>query len=243
MTRRAHDPPYAGVAFDCDSTLATIEGIEELTRGNAEVAALTAAAMDGVVPLEDVYGRRLELVRPTRADVERIGPAYVETAVAGAAELVAALHFLGKRVAIVSGGLLPPVQHLARHLGIEDALTRAVDIRFGPDGAYAGFDDASPLARRGGKTEVVRALFPDGDVVLVGDGATDLEARDVCARFVAFAGVEMRADVVAGADRSVLEPDLAALVPHLLSPGEIDRLAAASGAPFASLLARAGGTA
>ena len=55
----------------------------------------------------------------------------------------------------------------------------------------------------------MRALFPDGDVVLVGDGATDLEARDVCARFVAFAGVELRADVVAGADRSVLEPDLA----------------------------------
>ncbi|MEM1449914.1 MAG: HAD-IB family phosphatase [Planctomycetota bacterium] len=240
MARRPRNPPYGAVVFDCDSTLATIEGIEELTRGNAEVADLTAAAMDGRVPLEEVYGRRLALVRPTRADVDRIGPGYVATAVPGAADLVAALRWLDKRVAVVSGGLLPPVAHFAAHLGVDPGLVRAVDVRFEADGAYAGFDDASPLARRGGKLDVVRELFPDADVALVGDGATDLEAADACASFIAFAGVEERPDVVRGADRVVRRLDLAALVPHLLATDEIERLAGAQGGRFDALLQRAG---
>ncbi|MEM9379650.1 MAG: HAD-IB family phosphatase [Planctomycetota bacterium] len=240
MPRRPRNPPYGGVVFDCDSTLATIEGIEELTRGNAEVASLTAAAMDGRVPLEEVYGRRLELVRPTRADVDRIGHAYVEAEVPHAADLVAALRWLDKRVAIVSGGLLPPVVRFAEHIGVDADLVRAVDVRFGGSGAYAGFEADSPLARRGGKLDVVRELFPGGDVALVGDGATDLEAADACARFVAFAGVEERPDVVAGADRVVRALDLAALVPHLLTDEEVARLAGAGGDRFDALLSRAG---
>ena len=43
MARNVHGPPFAGVVFDCDSTLSTIEGIEELTAGHVEIAELTAA--------------------------------------------------------------------------------------------------------------------------------------------------------------------------------------------------------
>jgi phosphoserine phosphatase len=224
------EPPFGTVVFDCDSTLSAIEGIEELARENAEVAELTAQAMDGRLPLEQVFARRLELVRPSRADVERIGRRYVEHLVPHADRLIAALQGLGKRVVIVSGGLLPAVRHLARHLGVPDEDVHAVDLQHDESGAYAGFDEASPLARSGGKPAVLEALRRDGErLALVGDGATDLEAAPLVDRFVAFAGVERRAAVLAAARRRCLEPDFRALVPLLLSAEEIATLSAEPG--------------
>lgn len=223
-------PPYGTVVFDCDSTLSAMEGIEELAAGHvAELAAMTRAAMEGSVPLEAVYGRRLELVRPTRADVERIGRLYVEKLLPHARELVAALLALGKDVRVVSGGLLPAVAHLARALGIDGGAVAAVDVRFDAAGGYAGFDEGSPLARSGGKALVLERIARRpgaGPVAFVGDGATDLEAAHLVARFVAYGGVERRASVFEAALVTCEAPDLAALVPWLLSPAEIEALAA-----------------
>lgn len=225
MTLPDREPPYGTVVFDCDSTLSAMEGIEELARDNAEVARLTADAMDGRVPLEQVFARRLELVRPSRADVERIGRLYVERLVPRADRLIAALRELGKRVVVVSGGLLPAVRHLARALGVPDGDVHAVDIRHDAAGAYAGFDTASPLARSGGKIEVLAALRRPGErLAFVGDGATDLEAAHLADRFVAFAGVERRPAVLERARVRCLEPDFRALATLLLSPDEIARL-------------------
>lgn len=220
-------PPYALVAFDCDSTLSAMEGIEELAREHAEVKALTRAAMEGTIPLEEVFGRRLALVRPSRADLERIAQQYVEKLVPGVAALVAALHALGKEVHVVSGGLLPAVRHLATTLEIPPERVHAVDLRFDALGAYAGFDTHSPLARAGGKIEVLRALTrPGAPLAFVGDGATDLEAAPVCARFVAYGGVERRERVLAAARVKSVEPDFRSLVPLLLSAQEIATLQA-----------------
>ncbi|MDA1266495.1 MAG: HAD-IB family phosphatase [Planctomycetota bacterium] len=233
MSSRPHGParPFGTVVFDCDSTLSSIEGIEDLAVGREdEVRALTDRAMNGELPLEDVYGARLELIRPTAADVERIGARYIETALPHAAQLVSALHHLGKRVAIVSGGLLPPVRALAAHLGIPAAEVDAVGVFFDSAGAYAGFDTDSPLARAGGKLEVVRALAEGEDarppLVLIGDGATDLEAAPLCERFIAFGGVVRREQVFAAADVTCAVPDLAALVPLILTSEEQAHLAA-----------------
>ncbi len=221
-------PPYGTVVFDCDSTLSTIEGIEELARlagrHEAELATLTDQAMNGIVPLEEVYGRRLELIRPTRAEVEAVGERYVATQLPNAGRLIASLRELGKRVAIVSGGVLSAVLRLGEALGLGPEDVFAVELSFAPDGSYAGFDEASPLARAGGKVEVVRALAATspGAVALVGDGATDLEAAGEVARFVAFGGVERRGLVFAEAAVTCAAPDFLALAPLLLTPAELD---------------------
>lgn len=231
MDRRPEPPPYRGIFFDCDSTLASIEGIEALAADapeavRARIAELTAAAMEGRMPLEDAYGARLETIRPSRADVERIGELYVRHALPNGRELMDALHALDKAVFVVSGGLLAPVQHLAEHLGIPRKRAMAVDVHFEEDGSYAGFDSSSPLARAGGKLEVLSALRPQhGPLALVGDGATDLEAAPACARFIGFAGVEARQGVLAAADATSSQPDLASLLTLLCSPAEIARLA------------------
>lgn len=203
---------FRTVVLDCDSTLSTIEGIEELAgERRADVAALTDAAMRGEIRLEQVYGRRLALVRPSREAVAALGRRYVETLVPDARETVAALRTSGIVVRIVSGGLLEPVVALARALGLTAGDVAAVAARFDEHGAYAGFDEASPLARAEGKREQVerwRAQLPR-PLLLVGDGATDLEARDAADGFVAFAGVVERPAVVAAADIVVRARSLA----------------------------------
>ena len=216
---------YPTVVLDCDSTLSALEGIETLAAGvRDEVAALTASAMAGDVPLEEVYGRRLELIRPRREDVEALIPRYVEGLVDDAAATVFALTAAGVTVRIISGGLLPAVAGLARHLWLDDDAVSAVPVRFDETGEYAGFHEVGP-ARAGGKAEVIRewktAGLP-GPVMFVGDGATDLEAADDVELFVAYAGVVERPAVVAAAPVVIRSRSLAPILPLALGRDEPD---------------------
>jgi phosphoserine phosphatase len=200
------------VVFDCDSTLSAIEGIDELAASQrAEVEALTESAMRGDVPLEAVYGARLDLIRPDRARVAGLARQYVERLVPDAAAVVAALRAEGIAVRILSGGLLPAVLAVADALSLSHDDVAAVDIRFADDGTYAGFDEQSPLARSRGKCEVLaawRSAHPAG-MMLVGDGATDAEAATVVDVFVAYTGVVERAAAVAAADVVIRSASLA----------------------------------
>lgn len=220
---------FGTVVFDCDSTLSGIEGIDELAGPHREeVVRLTDAAMVGNVPLDKVYGRRLALIRPTRAQVAAIGALYVERLVPDAQEVVRALREAGVRVCVLSGGLLPAVQALALVLGVPASDVEAVDIRFDAADQYAGFDDASPLARAGGKYEVMarwRASLP-APIMLVGDGATDLEASPAVDLFVAFAGIADRAAVTIAADVVIRARTLAPVLPLALGGRTPDERAA-----------------
>ncbi len=223
--------PFRSVWFDCDSTLSTIEGIDELAlRAGPEVAErvarLTDDAMNGSLPLERVYGARLDAIRPDRAACEEIGRRYVARAVSDAGEVCAALRSLGKRLGILSGGLRACVLPLAEHLGIASEQVHAVELHFDATGGYAGFDVDCPLARSGGKPLLLRRLL-DADArpaALVGDGITDLETADVLDRFVGFGGVVTRESVASRASHWAAGPGLATALPHLLTPDETYRL-------------------
>jgi phosphoserine phosphatase len=203
---------FGSVIFDCDSTLSAIEGIEELAHAHREeIARLTEAAMRGEIPLEDVYGRRLALVRPTRDQVNALGDRYVRTLVTDARETIAALLSEHIEVRVMSGGIRQAVVTLAISLGLTERAVAAVDVHFDENGEYAGFDEDSPLARSGGKRIVLERWLPElpRPIMLVGDGATDLEARPPADTFVAFTGVVERPVVIEAADAIVRTPSLA----------------------------------
>lgn len=219
------------VIFDCDSTLCAIEGIQVLGAAHRdEIARLTTSAMQGQIPLEDVYARRLALARPAKADLDALAAEYVSALVPDARDVVRALDAEGIDVRIVSGGLRPAVLAVALALGVREEHVAAVDLRFDDAGSYCGFDESSPLSRSGGKRAVIDAWHPPvpRPSMLVGDGATDLEARPAVDAFVAFAGVVRRKDVVERADHVIDGPSLAPVVPLALG-----------GAPPRSSLARA----
>jgi phosphoserine phosphatase len=240
-------PPAASfrvIFFDCDSTLTTIEGIDELARLKGQydhIADLTRRAMDGEIKLEEVFAARLDRLRPTRADLRRIAQAYRETMVPEAKETIAALRASGCEVYIVSGGLLPAVQEFARSLGLPGRYVRAVPIEFdqlsgqwwryeldryggNPDERYLSLPP-TPLIETQGKRQIITELGgAEKRTMLVGDGVTDLEARDAVKLFVGFGGAVKRDRVAAEAAVYISANSLAPVVPLALSPEDAGQL-------------------
>jgi len=191
--------------LDVDSTVSGIEGIDWLARRRGgdvatDIARLTADAMRGAIPLENVYGRRLSFIQPTRAEIDALSEAYIAAIAPDCPSVITALRHAGIALVLVSGGIRQALLPLARHLNIGATNLRAVDIRFDADGNYAGFDEASPLATSSGKASVVASLHLPRPVLAVGDGQTDLAMRPSVDSFAAFTGFVARDTVVRAAD-------------------------------------------
>jgi phosphoserine phosphatase len=191
---------------DCDSTLSSIEGIDELARLSnpaifSEVVALTNAAMDGEVPLDAVFSRRMEIIRPDRNIAEKVMQCYLDNIVPGVAELISKAKSNGWIPVILSGGFAPLIEPLARHLGIQHV--EAVPLHFNELGVYSGYGEDYPTTRNLGKNEIIRewrkAMLP-ARVVMIGDGISDLETKPDVDVMVGFGGVVRREKVMDGAD-------------------------------------------
>ena len=192
--------------IDCDSTLSTIEGIDELARGKGgdvfeRVVELTNAAMNGEVPIGEVFPRRMEMIRPDRELCDAVAALYVETIVPGAEEMIRELKEAGWLPVILSGGFAPLIQPLADRLGI--AHVEAVPLYFHEDGSYKGYGEDYPTTRNLGKNEVIRewkqALLPER-VAMMGDGMSDLETKPDVDAFIGFGGVVARPKIEQGSD-------------------------------------------
>jgi len=208
------------VCFDCDSTLSCVEGIDELARRAGlfdKVAALTELAMNGEVTLQEVYENRLTLIKPDKTALDWLAQLYINEVVPGARDTIAALVKQKKPVHIVSGGLRQAILPLAEFLGVPPQQVHAVDVWFDEQGAYLGFAKDSPLAKSGGKGKICQQIMNKKQTVaMIGDGKTDLEARQAGATVIGFGGVVARDAVKQQADFFVSEPSLLGVLDFLL---------------------------
>ena len=205
------------VFFDVDSTLVEIEGIDVLANGNAEIARLTDAAMNGEIPLEEVYGRRLEVVKPTRKMLDDLAQEYIARQLPDAGEVIAELRNSGVDVHLVTAGIEQAILPLAESLGLAPRAVHAVRVMLDAEGNYVDFDRKSPLTKQGGKEIVVMNVRSraKGKVAFVGDGVSDLETRAVVHLFVGFGGVKRRERVERESDVYITEKSLRPLLPLL----------------------------
>lgn len=225
------------IFFDCDSTLSAIEGVDELARlkgKEGRVGLLTQKAMDGDLDLADVYGKRLKAIRPTRGQLASIEQLYWDQIVADAQAVVAALHYLGKQVFIISGGLATPVRGFGERLGVPAERIRAVELEFNElsgnwwkyyePGARANESyldyDQGPLTISAGKPQIVQELAGSrwGRRMMIGDGVSDLRTKETVDLFVGFGGVVRREKVEAGSDVYVYASSLAPILPMAAGP-------------------------
>ena len=211
---------FDGICFDCDSTLSRIEGIDELARSAGlfeQVAALTDAAMNGEIPLEQIYGKRLEMIKPDKAAVERLADLYIAEMVDGVAETIKTLQEHRKKIHIISGGLRQAILPLAALLAIPEENVHAVDVFFDENGNYRDFAHNSALAVSGGKARICRKIrLSTSSLVMIGDGKTDLEAKLAGAYMIGFGGVVQRPIVQEQADFYVADASLTAILPYVL---------------------------
>ncbi len=190
------------IAFDCDSTLSAIEGIDELARlaGDdvfRQVEDLTNQAMNGEIPIEEIFERRLELIRPTRQQCDEIGKQYLDAIEPTAQETIIKLKESGWECIIISGGFVACIEPLANHLEISSI--EAVPLYFDDHGNYLGFDKDYPTTRNGGKPEILEKIAREHSadfVVMVGDGVSDLETAGLADQFIGFTRYAARPQIL-----------------------------------------------
>ena len=201
------------VAFDVDSTVCEDEGIDELgayVGAGERVEAITKKAMEGGMPFGEALQARLEAMAITREQLETYVAKNPPKYSPGIKELIAALRASGKEVYLVSGGFRQMIAPVAKGLGIPVENIYANTITFNEDGSLKGYDAGEFTSRSGGKAEAVKHIKSSrgyNTMVMVGDGATDLEAKipggaDIV---VGYGGAQRRAKVEAEADWFVLD--------------------------------------
>lgn len=194
------------VCFDVDSTVCTEEGIDVLadSLGCGEaVSALTKRAMEGGMSYSESLSARLELMRPSEANVAECLEKHPAQLSPGIDTLVDTLTASGKQVWLVSGGFKQLISPVADKLGVPQERLIANVLLFDDKGDFNGFDRSQPTSQTGGKAKVVQMLVDDHklpSVVMVGDGATDMEARPPAKAFVGYGGVVTRPSIKEGAD-------------------------------------------
>lgn len=208
------------ICFDCDSTLSKIEGIDELGKKaglQQQMAAMTNAAMNGEITLEAVYKKRLNLLKPSKSHINWLAELYISKIVEGTIEVFKALLATNKQTYIISGGIRQAILPLAKKLGLAANCVHAVEIYFNKDNAYIDFDQQSPLAKTGGKAVICTQIHKLGkSMVMIGDGKTDLEAKQAGAKVIGFGGVIQRSIVSKQADIYIQDPSLTTILPYLL---------------------------
>lgn len=174
--RRLSD--YGLICFDMDSTLITIECIDELADfagKKAEVSAVTEAAMRGEIDYRESLRRRLALLAGLDARV--LARVYGERLLLsqGARELLEAAQAAGLRTAILSGGFTYFTERLRIELGFDFATSNELEISGGKlTGKVLGeIVDAQAKAAHLQRLRGELGLSRD-QVIAVGDGANDL---------------------------------------------------------------------
>lgn len=193
--------PLDAILFDCDGTLSSIEGIDELARENKvedAVSFLTAEAMGKTGLNLLLYQERLAMVKPTCMQVKKLAEKYFTHKLPDIEKVIAVFKRLNKKMYVVSAGLYPAVSAFAELLGISRENVFAVNIYFDSAGQYIDFDHATPLVVREGKRQIVEEIKKRHPrVLLIGDGLNDLAANDLVSRFVGFGGAYNRKNIEA----------------------------------------------
>src|SRR5512144_43226 len=166
------------VALDMDSTLITIECVDEIADMHGvkpQVAEITAAAMRGEIDFRESLTQRVALLKGLPASaLERV---YAERLALspGAERMLAGFKAHGATTLLVSGGFSFFTDRLRARLGLDDATSNTLEV---VDGKLTGrmlgpiVDAAAKAARF---AEMRRQYCADGGIaVAIGDGANDL---------------------------------------------------------------------
>jgi phosphoserine phosphatase len=228
------ETPVNAVIFDCDGTLSSIEGIDELARVNnigVQVQALTNEAMSHTGLNPDLYRQRLLLTKPTQKQVIELGQTYFKHQSTDVHAVVQILKRLNKSIYMISAGVNPAVSLFGQQLGIPQTHIFAVNLEFDATGNYQAFDESSPLVNNNGKREIVAHLHAKHQYTgYTGDGMNDFVVRDIVTRFIGYGGTFYRENLAKQCDYYII--NMSALLPLLLTASEYDRLNADEQALF-----------
>lgn len=193
---------FSLVAMDMDSTLITIECIDEIAdmQGlKAQVSEITESAMRGELDFSASLTRRVALLEGLEASaLERVYEERLRLSL-GAETMLAAVRAAGLKTLLVSGGFTFFTDRLKPRLGLDYTHANVLEIEHGrlTGRVVGGIVDAEEKMRT--VQRVCAELgVPAARAIVMGDGANDLKMMGVSGLSVAFRAkpvVRAQADV------------------------------------------------
>jgi len=178
------------LAMDMDSTLITIECIDELgdlAGKKAEIAAITAQAMRGEIAYPESLRRRVAAI--AGLEERALARVYEErlNLTPGADALIGACKKHGVQLLLVSGGFTFFTERLKERLGLDHTISNVLEVKRGKlTGALLG-DIVDAEAKAAKFRTLVKALNASkAQTVAIGDGANDLKMMSEAGVSVAF---------------------------------------------------------
>jgi len=190
------------VAMDMDSTLITIECIDEIADMHGlkpQVAAITEAAMRGELDFSESLRRRVALLKGL--DAAALQRVYDERLALspGAERMLRAIQAAGLKTLLVSGGFTFFTERLKQRLGLDYTHANELEI---VDGKLTG-QVIGTIVDADEKMRTVQRVCADigavpAQAIVMGDGANDLKMMGIAGMSVAFRAkpvVRQQADV------------------------------------------------
>ncbi len=178
------------VVMDMDSTLITIECIDEIAdmQGlKSEVAAVTEAAMRGELEFRESLQRRVALLEGLEASaLERVFEERLQLTL-GAREMLHAMKAAGLRTVLVSGGFTYFTERLQKELELDVTRANLLEVIDGKLTGRVIGDIVDADAKKAMVESQSAALgVPASAAIAIGDGANDLQMMSVAGLSVAF---------------------------------------------------------
>jgi phosphoserine phosphatase len=181
---------YRLLAMDMDSTLITIETIDELADlvgFKKEVAAITEAAMRGEIEYDESLRRRLAVMKGLEeAALQRVYEERVRLT-PGAEKLLSRAQSLGLKTLLVSGGFTYVTDRLKTRLNLDYTRSNCLEIVGGRLTGNVVGEIVNADGKRTALLEVAKTLgLAREQLIGIGDGANDLKFMAECGVSIAY---------------------------------------------------------
>jgi phosphoserine phosphatase len=178
------------LVMDMDSTLITIETIDELADlvgFKAQVAAITELAMRGEIEYNESLRRRVAVLKGLGEDaLQRVYDERVRLT-PGADKLLARAQACGVKTLLVSGGFTYVTDRLKQRLGLDYTRSNCLEIADGKLTGQLIGDIVNADGKRDALLELRERLgISQAEVIGVGDGANDLKFMAECGVSIAY---------------------------------------------------------
>lgn len=198
--------------FDMDSTLIgqeVIDQIAEIAGVFAEVAAITATAMEGKMDFSQSIKQRVALLKNT--SIESLDKVIKGLSFnPGVLETIAQIKKAGHKVAVVSGGFTNVITMPLKDLKIDHIFANELEVS---EGRLTG-NLLGEIMDASGKAKALRIAaeaegIPLHNVVVIGDGANDLEMMAIAGHSFAYNAKQL---VRERAETTISHPDMRAIL-------------------------------
>ena len=198
--------------FDMDSTLIGQEVIDQIADHAGvqdEVKAITKEAMEGNLDFSESLKRRVSLLTGTSSEVLTT-VAKSLTFNPGVLETIAKIKKAGHKVAVVSGGFLNVISTPLAELKIDYLYANELEVK---DHKLTGQLSGKIMDATGKadalKRSAIESGIPLNNVVVIGDGANDLEMMSIAGHSFAYNAKDI---VKEKAETTISHPDMRAIL-------------------------------